>query len=86
MKAIQTICGIFALLLAVVLHVLLSYLAYSWFGLFWGIVVFFIPILSDLIMLGICWSHYGFLNLPNLIFGIMAVLFLVGEATEKGSE
>lgn len=83
MKAIKFIVGLLVYLFAVILHVLLAYYAYIWFGLFWGIVVFCIPFLADLAMPGIAWAEFGTLNWANLLFAVISILYFIGFIADR---
>jgi hypothetical protein len=83
MKVIKFVSGLLMYLIAIALHILLAYCAYVWFGWFWCIVVFFVPFLSDIIMLIIVWGRHGFLNTANVLVFLLAVFYFVSLLVNK---
>lgn len=86
-KFLRAVCYLAIYILAFCIEIWTSYIIFTFFGLFWGIVSFFLPIISQIYAILLGWHSCGqFLNgysiaVISYAIGAKLLLFLMAKYT-----
>jgi hypothetical protein len=86
LEIVSTIVGSIALLCCAVAHIFTAWVCYQWFGTFWGIVAFFTPVISELVIAGFSIGLDGIINKVTVIWTATFILYGLSWLLNKLSE